>query len=94
MTRMITWSRERQQSLLGQLSGFWKGDIWDMRNNPLQTRLSSKTKQRRLSFGCKSATINSELKYACWKKFSDGDWRNTQELGRNFPSTCKERWST
>jgi hypothetical protein len=25
MTR-ITWSRERQQSLLGQLSGFWKGD--------------------------------------------------------------------
>ena len=30
----ITWSRERQQSLLGQLSGFWKGDIWDMRDQP------------------------------------------------------------
>ena len=81
MTR-ITWSRERQQSLLGQLSGFWKGDIWDMRAIPLPTRLSAKTKQRRLRFGCKSATINGELKYACWKKFSDGDWRNTQELGR------------
>ena len=78
----ITWSRERQQSLLGQFSGFWKGDIWDMRASPLQTGLSAKTKQRRLHFGCKSATINSELKYACWKKFSDGDWRNTQELGR------------
>ena len=60
MTR-ITWSRERQQSLLGQLSGFWKGDIWDMRTSPLQTRLSAKTKQRRLRFGCKSATINGEL---------------------------------
>jgi hypothetical protein len=78
----ITWSRERQQSLLGQLSGFWKGDIWDMRASPLQTRLSVKTKQRRLSFDCKSETINGELKYACWKKFSDGDWRSTQELGR------------
>ena len=53
-----------------------------MRASPLQTKLSAKTKQRRLHFGCKSATINSELKYACWKKFSDGDWRNTQELGR------------
>jgi integrase len=78
----ITWSRERQQSLLGQLSGFWKGDTWDMRTSPLQTRLSEKTKQRHLRFGCKSATTNGELKYACWKKFSDGDWRNTQELGR------------
>jgi integrase len=77
-----TCSRERQQHLLGQLSGFWKEDIWDMRTSPLQTRLSEKTKQRRLRFGCKSATINGELKYACWKKFSDGDWRNTQELGR------------
>ena len=81
MTR-ITWSRERQQSLLGQLSGFWKGDIWDMRAIPLPTRFSAKTKQRRLRFVCKSATINGELKYACWKKFSDGDWRNTQELSR------------
>ena len=78
MTR-ITWSRERQQSLLGQLSGFWKGDIWDMRTSPLQTRLSAKTKQRRLRFGCKSATINSELKYACWKKFSD--WRLEKHPG-------------
>jgi len=57
----ITWSRERQQSLLGQLSGFWKEDIWDMHTSPVQTRLSSKTKQRWLSFACKSATINSEL---------------------------------
>jgi integrase len=85
----ITWSRERQQSLLGQLSGFWKGDIWDMRASPLQTRLSAKTKQRRLRFGCKSATINGELKYACWKKFSDGHWRNTQELGRVH---CMVKW--
>jgi integrase len=84
-----TCSRERQQYLLGQLSGFWKEDIWDMRTSPLQTRLSEKTKQRRLRFGCKSATINGELKYACRKKFSDGDWRNTQELGRVH---CMVKW--
>jgi len=84
-----TCSRERQQYLLGQLSGFWKEEIWDMRTSPLQTRLSEKTKQRRLRFGCKSATINGELKYACWKKFSDGDWRNTQELGRVH---CMVKW--
>jgi integrase len=53
-----------------------------MHASPLPTRFSAKTKQRRLRFGCKSATINGELKYACWKKFSDGDWRNTQELSR------------
>jgi len=53
-----------------------------MRAIPLPTRFSAKTKQRRLRFVCKSATINGELKYACWKKFSDGDWRNTQELSR------------
>jgi hypothetical protein len=52
-----TWSRERQQSLLGQLLQFWKEDIWDMRTSPLQTRLSEKTKQRRLCFGCKSAQL-------------------------------------
>jgi hypothetical protein len=57
-----TWNRARQQSLLGQLSEFWKEDIWDMRTSPLQTRLSEKTKQRRLRFGCKSATVNGELK--------------------------------
>jgi len=78
----ITWSRERQQYLLGELSGFWEGDVWDMRNSPLETQPSAKTKQRHLRFDCKSATINGELKYACWKKFSDGDWRSTQELGR------------
>jgi hypothetical protein len=80
--RRNTWSRERQHSLLSELLGFWKEDIWDMRTSPLQTQISKTTKQRRLHFGCKSATINNELKYACWKKFSDGDWRNTQELGR------------
>ena len=26
------------------------------------------------------AAINGELKYVCWKKFSGGEWRSTQEL--------------
>ena len=39
-------------------------------------------KQRRLRFRCKSAAINGELKYLCWKKFSGGEWRSTQEISR------------
>jgi hypothetical protein len=56
------WSRERQQFLLCQLSGFWKEDIWDMRNSPADIRVCAK--QRRLRFGCNSSAINGELKYA------------------------------
>ncbi len=74
------WSRERQQFLLCQLSGFWKEDIWDMRNSPADIRVCAK--QRRLRFGCNSSAINGELKYACWKKFSGGGWRTTEPLGK------------
>ena len=45
-------------------------------------RLSPNAKQRRLRFRCKSAAINGELKYVCWKKFSSGEWRSTQEISR------------
>jgi integrase/recombinase XerD len=75
-----TCSRGRQQYLLGQLSGFWKNDIWDMRRSPVHTRITAK--QRHLRFRCKTAAVNNELKYACWKKFSDGGWRTTQELSK------------
>ena len=73
------WKRAKQQRLLAELRGFWSGDIWDMRNSPVRTGLTPVARQRYLYFECKSKTINNELKYACWKKFSEGSWRTTSE---------------
>jgi len=78
MTHAI-WNRTVQVQLLSELGGFWAGDLWDMHHSPVGT-LSPNASQRRLKFNCKSASINGELKYVCWKKFSDGSWRSTQEL--------------
>ena len=80
MTRVI-WNRTVQLQLVSELEGFWAGDLWDMHQSPVGA-LSPNAKQRRLSFNCKSAALNGELKYVCWKKFSSGAWRSTQELTR------------
>ena len=73
------WKRAKQQRLLAELRGFWSEDIWDMRSSPVRTGLTPVARQRYLYFECKSKTINNELKYACWKKFSEGSWRTTSE---------------
>ena len=74
------WNRVRLRSSSSlSLQGFWAEDLWDMHHSPAGT-LSPNASQRRLRFGCKSAAINGELKYVCWKKFSGGEWRGTQEL--------------
>jgi hypothetical protein len=77
--RTTAWRRAKQQRLLAELRGFWSEDIWDMRQSPVRTGLSPLARQRYLYFECKSQSINGELKYACWKKFSDGGWRTTSE---------------
>jgi len=73
------WKRATQVKLIAELKGFWAEDLWDMHHSPAGT-LSPNASQRRLRFDCKSAAINGELKYVCWKKFSGGEWRSTQEL--------------
>jgi integrase len=75
------WTRAAQVQLLCELKGFWANDLWDMHLSPVKG-LSLHARQRRLYFKCKSSAINGELKYACWKKFSGGDWRSTQEIFR------------
>lgn len=77
--RTTAWRRAKQQRLLAELRGFWSEDIWDMRQSPVRSGLSPLARQRYLYFECKSQSINGELKYACWKKFSDGGWRTTSE---------------
>jgi integrase/recombinase XerD len=71
------WKRTKQQRLFAELQGFWREDIWDMRNSPVKAGLTPVARQRYLYFECKSQTINNEVKYACWKKFSEGGWRTT-----------------
>jgi integrase len=77
-----TWSPAKQQRLLAEIRGFWNEDIWDMHHSPVRAGLTPSARQRYLCFECKSQGINGELKYACWKKFSDGGWRSTQELSK------------
>jgi hypothetical protein len=77
-----TWSRAKQQRLLTELRGFWNEDTWDMHHSPVRAGLAPSARQRYLCFECKFQGINGELKYACWKKFSDGGWRSTQELSK------------
>jgi hypothetical protein len=73
MSTNAGWNRATQLKLLAGLQGFWADDPSDMRHSPV-TELSPKASQRQLRFNCKSPAINGELKYLCWKKFSDGDW--------------------
>lgn len=77
--RSAEWNRAKQHRLFTQLGSFWAEDVWDMQRCPVQG-LSVKANQRRLRFGCKSQTINGELKYAFSKKFAEGQWTSTQEL--------------
>ena len=79
MSTRATWSRETQQLLLSQLKDFWAEDLWDMHHSPV-SGLSPSARQRRLCFRCKSSSVNGELKYLCWKKFTSGEWRSTQEI--------------
>jgi integrase len=73
------WNRAVQVQLLSELKGFWAGDLWDMHHSPVKD-LSPNASQRRLRFNCKYPAINGELKYLCWRKFTCGEWRGTQEL--------------
>jgi integrase/recombinase XerD len=81
MSTNTGWKRTTQVKLIAELQGFWAGDLWDMHHSPV-TDLSPSAKQRRLRFRCKSSALNGELKYLCWKKFSGGHWRSTQEISR------------
>ena len=79
MSTLTGWKCTTQVKLIAELQGFWAEDLWDMHHSPAGS-LSPNASQRRLKFDCKSPAINGELKYVCWKKFSEGQWRSTQEL--------------
>lgn len=77
--RTELWTPAKQGRLLAELTGFWGADIWDMRRCPIEG-VSLNSTQRRLRIGCKSTTINGELKYAFRRKYIEGQWTSTQEF--------------
>ena len=81
MSKPANWSRTTQLKLIAELQGFWAEDLWDMHHSPVK-EMSPAANQRRLRFRCKSPALNGEIKYLCWKKFSSGEWRGTQEISQ------------
>lgn len=67
------WSRAKQHKLQAQLAGFWAEDAWDMKGCPTP-EIKGSTKNRWIHFNCRSASLNFELKYACWQKFARQEW--------------------
>jgi hypothetical protein len=47
------WKRAKQQRLFAELQGFWREDVWDMRNSPGKAGLIPVARQRYLYFKCK-----------------------------------------
>ncbi len=68
--------------LISELKGFLGWRCFGTCTTDPVKDLSPNAKQRRLHFRYKSAALNNELKYLCWKKFSGGEWRSTQEISR------------
>jgi integrase len=67
----IFWTEGRQRSLRDFLEGFWAQDEWDLAVCPLARPGQPHLKIR---FTCSSPSLNTELKYACWKKFMSREW--------------------
>jgi len=71
----LSWTKEKQQSLCDQLIDFWSQNEWDMSRSSLsQSPLKRPVIFR---FKCQAENINTELKYACWQRLINGDWRLT-----------------
>ncbi len=83
MTRphLTQWSVEKQQRLERQLSGYWAADVWKIGACPLvkPEGLGKAYPNAAVRFEGISHSVKIELKYACWKKFTDRDWKADSE---------------
>jgi integrase/recombinase XerD len=61
------------EELDDQLTGFWAADKWDMADCPLLPE-GATIGHVSISFDCNSPSLNTELKYACRRKFEEGRW--------------------
>jgi integrase len=79
------WSVEKQQRLARQLSGYWAADVWKIGACPLvkPEGLGKAYPNAAVRFEGISPSMKIELKYACWKKFTDRNWKADSD-GRWF----------
>ncbi len=55
------------------LTGYWSADQWDLGESPLLPP-GKVLGHIFIAFDLSSKTLATELKYACWRKFSEGRW--------------------
>ena len=73
----IEWPKDKHKELESELQGFWAEDEWPLHECPLlkERHLTRTGKQGLfLRFKCKSNSLNTELKYGYYKKYTSGEW--------------------
>lgn len=78
----LLWSEAKNEQLQKQLVGFWASDNWHMADSPLWEDKSTRRQALRLHFDLTSPPIKAEVKYACWRNFSEGKWSLTARASR------------
>jgi hypothetical protein len=83
----VVWSGTRQQNLTNQLQGWWAQDSWDLSKCPLVLNSPCAPEHfstKLVEFKCKSPSLNSELKYGCWRKLEQKDWLPQRLFAANW----------
>ncbi|AUM94643.1 TPA: tyrosine-type recombinase/integrase [Clostridium botulinum] len=78
---LTLYSEEKQKKLMEELKDFWKEDIWNINNAPVNQNKKAPSDYK-LSFKCRANNLKIEIKYACMYKFKNNEWviRNTSRL--------------
>lgn len=71
---LIQWSKPRQRNLESQLIGYWQRDEWRFSDCPFQDGCEA-YKGKTIYFVCQSSQLKAEIKYACWQKLEQREWR-------------------
>lgn len=71
----VRWSELKQKDLERKLEGYWLEDNWQIGNCPLQDGCKDYSANKTIYFSCKSLYINAEIKYVCWQKLEQGEWK-------------------
>lgn len=73
----VEWTKDKHKELESELQGFWAKDEWPLHECPLlkERHLTPTVKQGLfLRFKCKSNSLNTELKYGYYQKYTSGEW--------------------
>lgn len=96
MEAIQDWSETKQKDLASQLAGFWLQDEWPLNECPLKPEglvLPKKlSADKKLQFQILAARVNTEIKYAYWKKLQKGEWSCLTAWGRSHVLEHLTNW--